>query len=165
MPQLISPTWRLYAAWQEAHDEWGPGLHEDGFGLLPTDDVRSTEGFSTWLDRLSSDSDRCFYRWIVEGEQILGGIALRLGNCDFNQRHGHVGYGIRPSARGRGLAGWALERMATQARALGMKRVLIVCEVDNLASAKTIESQGGLLEDGPGSVRRYWIDLAMPPSS
>ncbi|WCN84150.1 hypothetical protein [Micromonospora sp. LH3U1] len=45
MPELVAPTVHLHAAWLEAHDEWGPGLHEDGFGLRSTDEVRSPEGF------------------------------------------------------------------------------------------------------------------------
>ncbi|MEU4715850.1 hypothetical protein AB0F73_19625 [Micromonospora purpureochromogenes] len=42
MPELIAPTVHLHAAWLEAHDEWGPGVHEDGFGLLPSDEVELT---------------------------------------------------------------------------------------------------------------------------
>ncbi|WP_257028221.1 GNAT family N-acetyltransferase [Micromonospora purpureochromogenes] len=67
------------------------------------------------------------------------GIALRHELNDFLLRvGGHVGYGIRPSARRRGLATWALGRMLGEARALGLDRVLITCEVDNIASAKTM---------------------------
>jgi predicted acetyltransferase len=79
---------------------------------------------------------------------------------------GHIGYGIRPSGRRRGLATWALGRMLDQARRLGLARVLIVCEAGNLASAKTIERHGGVLEDvrdtGHGTVRRYWITTGEP---
>ena len=31
--RLIAPTTRWHTAWLAAHREWGPGLHEDGFGL------------------------------------------------------------------------------------------------------------------------------------
>ncbi|WP_231925194.1 GNAT family N-acetyltransferase [Micromonospora purpureochromogenes] len=104
------------------------------------------------------------YRWIVDSERVLGGIALRHELNDFLLRvGGHVGYGIRPSARRRGLATWAPGRMLGDARALGLDRVLITCEVDNIGSAKTIEHHGGVLEDvrdtEPGTARRYWIKL------
>ena len=46
MPTLIAPTVRLHAAWLDAHTAWGPGRHEDGFGLLPTDEVHSPAGFA-----------------------------------------------------------------------------------------------------------------------
>lgn len=171
MPELIAPTVRLHAAWLEAHHEWGPGLHEDGFGLWPSDEVHSPAGFAAWVARLADESDpaagaeagraRCTYRWIVEGDQVLGGIALRHEFNDLVRRVGHIGYGIRPSARRRGLATWALGRMLDEARVLGLDRVLIICEAGNIASAKTIERQGGVLEDirdtELGAVRRYWV--------
>jgi predicted acetyltransferase len=171
VPDLIAPTARLHTAWLEAHAEWGPGLHEDGFGLLPSDEVDSPAGFAAFVARLTDESDpakagRCTYRWIVEGDRVLGGIALRHELTDHVLRIGHVGYGIRPSARRRGLATWALGRILDEARALGLDRVLIICEADNVASAKTIERHGGILEDiqdtEHGPVRRYGIDLDEP---
>jgi predicted acetyltransferase len=171
MPELIPPTARLHAAWLEAHAEWGPGQHEDGFGLHSSDEVDSPAGFAAWLTRLASQPDpaeraaghRCLYRWIVEDDRVLGGIALRYGSDDYVRWAGHIGYGIRPSARRRGLASWALGRALEEARAVGLERALLVCAVDNLASAKTIEHCGGVLESVTvskfGPVRRYWISL------
>ena len=49
---MIAPTMTLHAAWLEAHAEWGPGLHEDGFGLRPSDEVGSPAGFADWVARL-----------------------------------------------------------------------------------------------------------------
>ncbi|TQM33615.1 GNAT family N-acetyltransferase [Nocardia bhagyanarayanae] len=165
MPELIAPTTRLHAAWLEAHAEWGPGLHEDGFGLRASDEVESPDGFAAWVARLSG-ARSCIYRWIVEGDRVLGGIALR--SDEFAERSGHIGYGIRPSARRRGLATWALGRMLDEARALGMDRVLAICAADNIASAKTIERHGGVLEEirdtELGPARRYWIPLGAASS-
>ncbi|UKA56928.1 GNAT family N-acetyltransferase [Arthrobacter sp. FW306-2-2C-D06B] len=164
MPELIEPTERLRAAWLEAHAEWGPGVHEDGFGLLPTDEVDSAAGFAAWLGRLGDHSGRCTYRWIIEGDRVLGGIALRHEFDEFVQRAGHIGYGVRPSARRRGLASWALGQMVDEARLLGLDRVLLVCEAGNLASAATIERQGGIREaygdTTHGAAWRYWIKIA-----
>ncbi|HET6296913.1 MAG TPA: GNAT family N-acetyltransferase [Kribbella sp.] len=166
MPRtLIAPTTRLHTPWLEAHAEWGPGLHEDGFGLESTDDVESAQGFASWVARLNAKSDHATCRWIVEDERIQGGIALRH---QLNERTGHIGYGIRPSARGRGLATWALGQILDQARVLTMDRVLLVCAADNAASAKTIEHNGGTLEETRPTehspVRRYWIELGQPHS-
>ncbi|MFB9675493.1 GNAT family N-acetyltransferase [Streptosporangium vulgare] len=173
MPELIVPTAHLHSAWLEAHHEWGPGLHEDGFGLGTSDEVDSPDGFAVWAARLAEESEpakpteggrmSCMYRWIVEGDRVHGGIALRYGLDDYVRQFGHIGYGIRPSSRRRGLATWALGRMLDEARALGLDRILIVCEVDNLASAKMIEHNGGALEGirdtEHGPARRYWIEL------
>ena len=159
MPELITPAVHLHQAWLQAHAEWGPGMHEDGFGLDPADEVGTPAGFAAWLARLAEH--RCTYRWIIESDRVLGGIALRHGDDDYVRWAGHLGYGIRPSARGRGLGAWALGRMLDEARVLGTGRVLMVCHADNIASAKTIERHGGVLEDvrttEDSPARRYWI--------
>ena len=160
MPDLIAPTTRLHSAWLDAHAEWGPGVHEDGFGLQPTDDVGSPAGFSAWVTRLAAD-ESCTCWWIVEDNVVLGGIALRHGSGELVRRAGHIGYGLRPSARGRGLAQWALKRVLGEARSLGVERVLLVCAAGNVASRKTIERCGGVLESAtePGAARRYRIEI------
>jgi predicted acetyltransferase len=162
--ELVAPTTRLHRAWLAAHAEWGPGQHEDGFGLVPTDEVDSPEGFAAWVARLTGAADRVTCRWIVADGQVLGGIALRHDDNDHVQWAGHIGFGVRPSARRRGLAAWALARILEQARSRGMARVLLVCAADNVASAKTIERAGGVFEEVRdteyGPARRYWITLA-----
>jgi predicted acetyltransferase len=174
MPSLLTPTVDLHASWREARDEWGPGVHMDGHGVRPGDDVDSPAGFAAWVERLRSEEDpavppvaewvHCTYRWIVEDDRYLGAVALRheLNEWLINVG-GHIGYGVRPSARGRGLASWALGPTLETARSLGLERVLITCRPDNVASARTIEKHGGVLEDvrntGPDRVKRYWIAL------
>lgn len=59
---------------------------------------------------------------------------------------GHVGYGLRPSARGCGLAAAALREMLSLAKARSMNRVLLACFVDNIPSMRTIERGGGVLD-------------------
>src|ERR1700729_2493556 len=98
MPELAAPAVRLHAAWLEAHQEWGPGLHEDGFGLRPSDEVDSAAGFAAWVARLVAQEDtatpaeagrvHCTYRWIVESGRVLGAIALRHEFSDFVRQAG-----------------------------------------------------------------------------
>ena len=181
MPDLIAPTTRLHTAWLEAHAEWGPGRHEDGFGLGPSDEVDSAAGFAAWVARLTGESDpakpidagkvRCTYRWVVEGDRVLGGIALRHGSSDYVRWAGHIGYGIEQSGLGQttiligmlAMIIWAVGRILDEARMLGLERVLAVCAVDNVASVKTIERCGGVFEGIRntkfGPARRYWIEL------
>jgi predicted acetyltransferase len=159
--ELLTPNLDMYEAWLAAHAEWGPGVHEDGFGLTSADDVETVAGFAQWVRRLNAAEDHCACRSIVEDGRVVGGIALRLEDNDFIRDHGHVGYGIRPSARGRHVAAWALERVLDLARLNGMNRVLAVCESGNVASARTIERLGGTLDGDSevSNIRRYWIDL------
>lgn len=174
MAQLIAPTTRLHTSWREARDEWEAGAHLDGHGVREGDDVDSAEGFAAWVGRLHAEENpavpvgeglvHCTYRWIVEGDHYLGAIALRHTlNDHLLNVGGHIGYGIRPSARRRGLASWALGCTLETARTLGLSRVLVTCRPDNAGSARTIEKHGGVYEDtrnaGPDRVRRYWITL------
>lgn len=174
MPELISPTTRLHESWLEAHAEWGPGILEAGSSLHAEDDIETADGFAAWVGRLLRSSDpqvppgegrvHATHWWIVEDDVYLGAIALRHELNDFLLRAaGHIGYGIRPSARRRGLATWALREVLRQARELGLTRVLVTCDDANVASAGTIEKNGGVLEDVRdtelGRTRRYWIEL------
>jgi predicted acetyltransferase len=176
-PALVDPTERLHASWLEARDEWGRGVHQAGAGLWLAEelDVDTPEGFSTWLERLRRESDtsvppddgkvHATYWWIVERDTYLGAITLRHDLNDFlREVGGHVGFGLRPSARRRGLARWALGDVLQRARSLGLERVLVTCDDDNVASARTVEGNGGRLEDvretgGGPRKRRYWIEL------
>ena len=174
MPELVAPTTALHAAWLASHDEWGAGVHQDGAGLRPGDEVRTPAGFADWVAGLNAQADptvpppegwvHCSYWWVVESGAVLGAIALRHELNDLLlEIGGHVGYGIRPSARRRGLATWAVSQVLPQARALGLDRVLITCADGNVASARVIERSGGVLEDvrnaESGRVRRYWVPL------
>ncbi|WP_045742883.1 GNAT family N-acetyltransferase [Actinoplanes rectilineatus] len=174
MPELITPTTALHRAWIEQRDEWGRGVHQDGAGLRPDDDVDSPAGFEAWVRKLAAEEDpsvapvpgwvHCTYRWIVEDGRLAGAIALRHELNDFLlEAGGHIGYGIRPSARGRGLAVWALGAMLDVARDRGFDRVLVTCNVTNPASEAVIVRQGGVLEDvretSLGTLKRFWITL------
>lgn len=160
MPQLIAPTADLREAWLDAHDEWGPGQHEDGFGLGPDDDTSTPVGFAAWVRRCAEDPGQLW--WIVEGDDVVGGIALRSVDDPTNGERGHIGYGIRPFCRGRGLATWALGEVLREAGRRGFERVLVVCDASNLASARVAEHHRGRLESASdGRKCRYWISVSV----
>jgi predicted acetyltransferase len=134
----------------------------------------SPEVFSAWVERLRQQSDtsvavgedrvHATHWWIVEDDSYLGAIDLRhYLNALLLDAGGHIGYSIRPSFRRRGLATWALGAVLPEARVLGLRRVLVTCGDDNIGSARSIERNGGVLEDvrttGAGVKRRYWITL------
>jgi len=87
----------------------------------------------------------------------LNDILLQVG--------GHIGYVVVPEFRRQGHA-TAILRLALHFAhdKLGHDRVLVTCDDDNIGSIKTIENNGGVLEDvvsGPGldkPKRRYWFD-------
>jgi predicted acetyltransferase len=104
-----------------------------------------------------------FLAAVLDG-RLVGRISVRHElNAFLASYGGHIGYCVRPADRGRGLAGEILRQGLVVARAEGVDRVLVTCDADNVASARVIEANGGVLEDvrddpaGPPK-RRYWID-------
>ncbi|WGM20513.1 GNAT family N-acetyltransferase [Paenarthrobacter sp. OM7] len=173
MFSLTAPDVSFYESFIESHREWD-GAHQDGAGLFAGDDVSTAEGFAAWVRKLADAEHAqevngivpCTFRWITEDSRYVGSIAFRhyLTPSLLNSG-GHIGYGVRPSDRGRGVATWALREMCSSlAAGGGPERVLLTCDDNNAASARTIERSGGVLEDvrldGEGKAfRRYWIDL------
>jgi predicted acetyltransferase len=101
--------------------------------------------------------------WIADPQApdlFLGAISLRhnIDNVVLRDLRGHIGYAIRPSARRRGLASDALRQVVGHAGRMGLPAVLVTCDADNPASARTIEAAGGVYENQIGVKRRYWID-------
>ena len=99
------------------------------------------------------------------GDEIVGRLSFRHELNDWLSRYGgHLGYGVLPAHRGRGHATEILRQGLDRARDIGLERVLVTCDDDNLASAATIEKCGGVLQDRipqeDGTLtRRYWIAL------
>ena len=117
-------------------------LAEAGLGL--------PEGFVPYIQLISCAADG----------QTLGFLNLRLRLNDYLlQEGGHIGYSIRPSARGQGFAKEQLRKGLQVAKSKNIKRVLVTCDSDNAASRGVILANGGVLEDIRGGKERYWIDV------
>jgi predicted acetyltransferase len=101
----------------------------------------------------------------VNGE-LVGRASLRFElNEFFAERGGHVGYAVAPTQRRNGYATEILRQSLVLLRAEGVERVLVTCGSDNVASARTIERNGGVYEStvspvpgDPMETRRYWIE-------
>jgi predicted acetyltransferase len=101
------------------------------------------------------------------GTSIVGRVAIRHSlTPDLERLGGHIGYIVVPEYRRRGYATAMLRQSLQIARQqLGLERVLVTCDDDNVGSIKTIEKNGGVLERtviGPDDTptRRYWIATA-----
>ncbi len=102
--------------------------------------------------------------WLTEGGEVLGVSNLRHRLTDsLRIEGGHIGYGIRPSARGRGLGTRILEFTLAEAAKLGIAKALLSCAKSNVASSAVIRANGGVLEDekyleSRGEVvQRWWV--------
>jgi predicted acetyltransferase len=100
----------------------------------------------------------------LDGE-IIGRASVRFELNEYlTERGGHIGYGVAPAHRRKGYATEILRQAIVVVRAEGVDPVLVTCDEDNVASRRTIERNGGVLESiaPPNygeleSVRRYWI--------
>ena len=120
--------------------------------------------------------------WLVEAGEYIGQASIRPELCTsyLLTYGGHIGYSIRPSRRRQGWGKEILALAIDAAREIGLERVLVTCNSDNIGSRKIIEHNGGQFEsaigmtrssfrsegrkaDGPFEKLRYWIDL--PPTA
>lgn len=168
---LAVPSPELHDAWADCVRDFGGGPR-DGSGDWQVPDFgpdRATFDALLAVVRMAGDTGASLpeghvhsdHYWVTSGDEVVGFLAVRHSiDSDFlRTRGGHVGYSIRPSRRCRGHAGRALGLALDRARGLGLARVLLTCDDDNTASARTIESKGGRLEDVRDGVRRYWIEI------
>lgn len=170
MTTLSAPSWELYESWAEAVAEFGTA-YPHGSGLPSVGPVRTDrEACGQLLDNIALRSDmtrrppeglvHSDYFWLTEASEVVGFLALRHELTPaLLQEGGHIGYSVRPSRRREGHATRALAQALERARALGIDRALVTCDDDNEPSARTIERNGGALEDVRDGVRRYWITL------
>ena len=104
--------------------------------------------------------------WLICQDRIVGTCNIRHRLNDFLKNYGgHIGYSIRPLQRSKSYGTQMLALALEKARCLGIKRVLITCSDDNIASARMIEKNDGKLVDKVMNeghevpTRRYWIEL------
>lgn len=107
--------------------------------------------------------------FVMKDGNIIGAVDIRheIESSEYLKNFGgHIGYGILPTERGKWYITEALKLWLIEAKNLitDNSKVLIVCLENNIASARVIEKNGGILEnrvtDNDGNIRRrYWIEL------
>lgn len=128
--------------------------------------------FAYYLDNLEIKTagngkvpDSVFFLLDEETDRLLGAVNIRhYLTDDLLREGGHIGDGIRPSERRKGYATKMIGLALNECKRLGIDKVLITCNKDNIGSAKSIINNGGILEneivneDGELE-QRYWITL------
>ena len=108
--------------------------------------------------------DVTYFCYDSQRDVCVGAVNIRLAlNARLLRCGGHIGDGICPAERGKGYGTAMVGLALAECGRRGMNRVLMVCEKDNIASAKTIQRNGGVLEneieDDGCILQRYWIDV------
>ena len=115
--------------------------HKDFVGLL-----NKIDNYANGID-IPDDAVPSSTYWLMENAEIIGVTNLR--HC-LNQQiefcGGHIGLGVRPSCRGKGVGNILMEKSIHQLNSMGVKVVHIHCYKSNLASASMIIANGGALE-------------------
>ena len=169
MLKLVSPAEEYRSQIREIMDEWTA----TGEKIVPFSICRlDYRDFSTYLEGFFEETKglpgfvkaSTFFCLDTERDIFVGAVNIRH---ELNERlllnGGHIGDGVRPSERKKGYATQMIALALEECRALGIAQVLMVCNRNNIASAKSIMKNGGVLEnevevDGEFE-QRYWIDI------
>ena len=131
--------------------------------------------FDKWLEKIqkdlsikTTDKDKVtstLYLTIRKSDRkIVGNLQIRhFLNKKLLKYGGHIGDSVRPSERRKGYATEQIRLALEKCRELGIDNVLMDCDKANIGSAKSIQNNGGVLENEiyikNELVQRYWISL------
>ena len=154
----------------EMMEEWL--RYEDPKDITPWAIVRwDYRDFDNYMEHLEVKDDTgrrvpdsTFFCLDEAQDRFVGAVNIRhYLNERLLLNGGHIGDGVRPLERRKGIGTTMVGLALEECRKLGIKRVLMVCDSDNVASAKTIIRNGGVMENEvemDGFIeQRYWIDL------
>jgi len=98
--------------------------------------------------------------------KIIGTISIRWNLTEEMEQFGsNIGYGIRPTERRKGYNKINLYLGLIEAQRLGLDKVMLDCDANNLGSAKTMQALGGVLEKNEIDpydgilTSLYWFDV------
>ena len=165
---LIVPSKELkedVIRYKEEHFSYGDmQIHGSG-GLAYYDD------YDAWLEHIDSirnpqnDSQiktSTFFSKRISDGKLIGCVKIHHALNSELESGGHIAYGIRPSERGKGYGTGQLKLALEFARKIGIDQVIVACDKDNTASAKTAMSCGGILAEEfkeDGTLKQHYVFL------
>ncbi len=171
--ELVPPdeSWAA-VVWDYKAEFETQGDHLDG-----TADLGTAADFPHWLADLRADAGPdtvrpgrvpadTFLAVRRSDRRLVGMVNIRhtLNNYLF-RFGGHIGYSVRPGERRRGYAKEMLALALDKCKGLKLDHILVTCDSENEASARTIRANGGVLEnrvpEGEGFTDRYWIEVGV----
>lgn len=150
-------------------DEW----YSTGEKIIPYA-IRKTDyhDFKEYIENIEVKDDgsnlvpdSTFFCLDEERNIFVGAVNIRhYLNESLLLNGGHIGDGVRPSERRKGIATQMIHLALLECKKMGIERVLMVCDKENTGSAKSIIKNGGVLENEinvDGVIeQRYWISTS-----
>ena len=139
--------------------------------------LQEYDNYDDWLQKtvvekdiecsLTDTSATVYFLFRKDDSKIIGSIKLRHHLTEeLLKDGGNIGYGVRPSERGKGYGTMILSLVLEKAKQLGLNKVMISCNKDNRASAHVAIRNGGILagegfDKDEGKITEiYWIDMS-----
>lgn len=168
--RLVKLTDRYQRQLTEMMDEWSAAGEKIVPWAIRKNDYRDFGRYLELLDSEKADGRHVpgttFFCLDEDRDIFVGAVNIRhYLNETLLMDGGHIGDGVRPSERRKGVATQMIGLALEECKKLGIGRVLMCCDKENTGSAKSIRNNGGVLEneivrDGE-TVQRYWIDLRL----
>ncbi len=166
MLSLMKLSEQNYPQIRKMLEEWFKVESDITPAAIAKGDYRHYDSYKDEIESLEHRNglvpDVTYFCYDDELQEFIGAVNIRLTLSNYLYNYGgHVGDGLAPKHRGKGL-GYELVRLAIEkCKEHGIKRPLFVCDKKNVASAKTIERNGGIFENEielDGKVmQRYWV--------
>ena len=151
----------VYKMLQEIPDEEN-GLVNKANGL-------TFDEYKEWLIAKQRDAEQ---KGIVDGWKVpsttfwlyADGVPVGFGSIRhflteaLSQAGGHIGYGIAPQFRGNGYGNEILRLLLKKADEIGLEKVLVTVDLDNIASQAVALANGGVITGRTDESVLIWID-------
>jgi predicted acetyltransferase len=164
--RLVRPS----IEWEKEHEEYMKEWDESR--MTPSSfDLNGFENYEAYLAALKTREagdgkwvPSSNYFLVDEKNRVIAMVDIRHELTAYLRNiGGHIGYGVRPLERRKGYATLILTEALKKCDELGIQRVLVTCNADNIGSAKTILKNGGIedksfIEEDGTVIRRFWIE-------
>lgn len=138
-------------------------------GLLNKANGLTFDEYKEWLIAKQRDAEQ---KGIVDGWKVpsttfwlyADGVPVGFGSIRhflteaLSQAGGHVGYGIAPQFRGNGYGNEILRLLLKKADEIGLEKVLVTVDLDNIASQAVALANGGVITGRTDESVLIWID-------
>lgn len=171
MVKLVKPSKKYIESYIQAFEEYKEH-NIQSYGLSDATNLDILKKFDDYRNERNLKPGRvgAHFFWLVDDEKdyFIGEISIRHRLNEALKRYGgHIGYCVRFSEWNKGFGTLMLELALKEAKTIGLSKILITCNDDNVGSARVMEKNGFVLGDkiennfdGESFItRRYWKSI------